>query len=193
MQVPLELTFRHMDKSEALADLIREQADKLSRYCDHINHVAVAVELDHASSGAAHEYRVRVDVTVAGGHEVVGEERSHKNMLPTTARTAFQQVARQLKRLTDTQKNEVKRHPAQELAGVVNKLFGDYGFIATSDGREVYFHERSVVSPSFAELKVGMGVAFSEEVGEQGPQASSLRVVDGRGHRRDTDDVPAVL
>jgi ribosomal subunit interface protein len=177
----MELTFRHMDKSPALEALIREQTVKLERYCDHINSCAVVVEPDHRSQNGADEYRVRVDLTVAGGHEVVSEEKAGKNLLPAAVRGAFQHAARQLKRLSSAQRNDVKRHPQSDIAGVVAKLFEDYGFIRTSDGREVYFHERSVVSARFGELKIGMGVAFTEEDGEEGPQASSLRVVDSRG------------
>jgi cold shock CspA family protein len=66
---------------------------------------------------------------------------------------------------------------------VIVKLFGDYGFIATTDGREIYFNARSVVSARFDELKVGMGVAYTEEAGGEGPQASTVRIIDARGER----------
>ncbi len=65
---------------------------------------------------------------------------------------------------------------------LITRLIDDYGFIETVDGREIYFHRNSLVGDTpFEALEPGAGVAFSEEAGEEGPQASSVRVVDRRG------------
>lgn len=190
MQV--ELTFRHINKSASLEELIREQANKIQRFNDHINSCAVVVERDHASQGTGGEYRVRVDLHVAGKHEIVSEERAARDLLPTAVRGVFQRAGRQLKKLASEQRSEVKSHPAQDTAGVITKLFNDYGFITTIDGREIYFHERSIVSAPFSELKVGMGVAYTEEDGDEGPQASTVRVVDARGGNRGPEEIPTL-
>ncbi|AUX45383.1 cold-shock protein [Sorangium cellulosum] len=188
----LELTFRHIDKSPALEELIREQADKIQRFNDHINSCAVVVELDHASQGTGTEYRVRVDLHVAGKQEIVCEERAARNLLQPAVRDVFQRAGRQLKKLASAQRSEVKAHPAQDTAGVITKLFNDYGFITTIDGREIYFHERSIVSAPFSDLKIGMGVAYTEEDGNEGPQASTVRVVDARGGNRGREEIPTL-
>ncbi|WP_433927597.1 HPF/RaiA family ribosome-associated protein [Sorangium cellulosum] len=188
----LELTFRHIDKSPSLEELIREQATKIQRFNDHINSCAVVVERDHASQGTGGEYRVRVDLHVAGKQEIVSEERAAKNLLPTAVRDVFQRAGRQLKKLASEQRSEVKAHPAQDTSGVITKLFGDYGFITTIDGREIYFHERSILSAPFSELKIGMGVAYTEEDGDKGPQASTVRIVDARGGNRGREEIPTL-
>jgi cold shock CspA family protein len=54
---------------------------------------------------------------------------------------------------------------------------GEFGFIATADGREIYFHKNSVLNGGFARLKPGTAVAFAEEDGEKGPQASTVRLL----------------
>ncbi|AUX24566.1 raiA ribosome-associated inhibitor A [Sorangium cellulosum] len=190
MQV--ELTFRHIGKSPSLEALIREQTDKIQRFHDHINSCAVVVERDHASQGTGGEYRVRVDLHVAGKQEIVSEERAARDLLPAAVRDVFQRAARQLKKLASEQRNDVKAHPAQDTAGVITKLFNDYGFITTTDGREIYFHERSMVSAPFADLKVGMGVAYTEEEGDKGPQASTVRIVDARGGNRGRAQIPTL-
>jgi cold shock CspA family protein len=51
-----------------------------------------------------------------------------------------------------------------------------YGFLTTSDGREVYFHQNSVLGNKFKDLKIGTEVRFVEEPGDKGPQASTVRV-----------------
>jgi cold shock CspA family protein len=56
-----------------------------------------------------------------------------------------------------------------------------HGFIAASDGREIYFHRNSVAGGKFDDLKVGQEVRFSEAVGDEGSQATSVRLV-GKHH-----------
>ena len=70
----------------------------------------------------------------------------------------------------------VKRHEPAPL-GTVARIdpSGEFGFIATGDGREVYFHKNSVLNDGFAKLKPGSAVAFAEEEGDKGAQASTVR------------------
>ena len=57
----------------------------------------------------------------------------------------------------------------------------DYGFIKTHDGRRVYFHRNSVLDGRFDELDLESEVVFVEEMGNVGPQASTVRLT-GRRH-----------
>lgn len=57
----------------------------------------------------------------------------------------------------------------------------DYGRIQTPDGRLIYFHRNSVVETDFETLQVGAEVRFVEEMGERGPQASTVHPV-GKHH-----------
>ena len=52
---------------------------------------------------------------------------------------------------------------------------GEFGFIETNDGREIYFHRNSVLNGDFAKLAVGAHVTFAEEMGDKGPQASTVK------------------
>jgi len=51
-----------------------------------------------------------------------------------------------------------------------------YGILETGDGREVYFHRNSVLNGDFAKLAIGDRVTFAEEMGEKGPQASTVKL-----------------
>jgi cold shock CspA family protein len=65
---------------------------------------------------------------------------------------------------------------------VAKFLAGDNcGFIETADGREVFFHRNSVLDEAFDRLTVGSEVRFVEEMGEKGPQASTVRLI-GKHH-----------
>jgi hypothetical protein len=44
-----------------------------------------------------------------------------------------------------------------------------------------------VLNDRFEDLELGMGVAYTEETGDMGPQASSLRVIDHRHGRRTSE------
>ena len=76
----------------------------------------------------------------------------------------------------------MKAHDAQP-AGTVTQLRDDFGFLETDDGREIYFHRNSVLDEGFAHLRVGTRVSFSEEMGERGPQASTVHLLGKHGLR----------
>jgi cold shock CspA family protein len=63
-------------------------------------------------------------------------------------------------------------------------LPGQYhGFLETFDGHGVCFHKNSLVNADFETLTPGTEVAFVEEQGDEGPRASTVRVVGRHGHR----------
>ncbi|UCH54398.1 MAG: cold shock domain-containing protein [Pseudomonadota bacterium] len=72
------------------------------------------------------------------------------------------------RRRGDVKHHEVPSH------GRVAELYEDYGKIETSDRRRVYFHRNSLVGDDFGALEVGSEVRFTEEMGELGPQASTV-------------------
>ena len=189
MQVPLNMTFRNVRKSAEIEALIRKQAVKLERVCPYLVSCRIAIEKPQAHQKSGNPFRVRVDVTVPPAHELVtvrnsGEGDLHEQ-LPTVLRQAFGAMQRQLIKLVEKQRGDVKIHPGQELAGVVVRLFRDegYGFIKSLDGREIYFHRNSVAGAEFSRLEIGTGVQWNEEDGENGPQATVVRIVDKPGAR----------
>jgi cold shock CspA family protein len=74
---------------------------------------------------------------------------------------------------------ETKRHYEEPIARLA-RIFPDdgYGFIVTPDGHEIYFHRNSVLDPGFDRLEPGVEVRFEEEMGENGPQATTVKAID---------------
>ncbi len=184
MQIPIQISYHGIDKSEAIDALIREKAGRLEQFCDHIVSCRVAVEKPQRHQHTGNPYRVRLELRVPPGHDLVvtedpGKEEMHAP-LTKVIRDAFRAMERQLKKLVDRQRRDVKRHPHQETNAVVAKIFPEegYGFLETSAGREIYFHENSVLHRGFSRLSPGTGVHFIEESGEEGPQASSVEITD---------------
>lgn len=184
MQVPLQMSFRKVRKNTAIEDLIRDQAAKLEQVCDHIVGCRIAVEKPQKHQKSGNPFRVRIDVTVPPEHElVVTREASEGDLheqLPTVLRNAFSAMRRQLKKLVEKQHGDVKTHPAQEIGGFVVRLFRDqgYGFIKSPDGEEIYFHKNSLPGGEFGRLEVGTGVQWHQEQGNNGLQASTVRIID---------------
>ena len=189
MQIPLDITYRDVEKSTALESLIRSKADKLEDVCDHIMGCHIAVERAHTHPSHGSPFRVRLDLTVPPGHEIAVTKNPGEGVqydsVESVVRDAFDAARRQLKELTEKQQNRVKSHPEQAIAGIITKLFptSNYGFLKTVDGQEVYFHRNSVLHDEFDQLTVGAGVQFFLSEGDNGPQVSTLRVIDKSGVR----------
>lgn len=94
-------------------------------------------------------------------------------------------MVHQLSKLTQMQRASEQYDRDEETrgsTGFITKLFKEdgYGFLQALDGREIYFHQNSVLHQDFNQLKLGACVHFCQEEGEQGPQATTIQVVDKR-------------
>jgi cold shock CspA family protein len=139
------------------------------------------IEAPHRHQQHGQTYHVRIDLSVPGHELVVSRDPSGKQggheRLDVAIRDAFRTLRRQLQDWIARTRGEVKTHEAPP-QGRVARIFADdgYGFIEAADGREIYFHENAVLNGDFAQLEVGTAVAFAEEQGDEGPQASTVRV-----------------
>jgi cold shock CspA family protein len=91
---------------------------------------------------------------------------------------AFKAAGRRLQDYARRQRGAVKMHEPP-LQARVSKLLPEekYGFLETPGGREIYFHQNSVLDGGFTRLKIGSRVTFIEEEGEKGPQASTVKLI----------------
>jgi CspA family cold shock protein len=62
--------------------------------------------------------------------------------------------------------------------GKIKKLVRErgFGFISDTDGREVFFHQSSLLDIQFDSLKEEQGVEFEIEKSPKGPRAINVRV-----------------
>jgi len=63
-------------------------------------------------------------------------------------------------------------------AGKIKKLIADrgFGFISDTDGRDIFFHQGSLVDVKFTDLSVSQDVEFEVEKTEKGPRATNVRL-----------------
>jgi ribosomal subunit interface protein len=110
MQLPIEISYRGVDKSDQLEDLIRNKAARLDHFCDHISRCDVVVEHPNQAQRNGNPFRVRIDVTVPPGHELVADERQAEHEmhepLSKVINDAFKAMERQLKTLVEKQRRE---------------------------------------------------------------------------------------
>ena len=187
MQLPLQITFRHMDSSEAVAARIRERAGELERFSDRIISCRVVVECRHPRRRQGNLFRVRIDLKIPGREIAVGRDpaahHSHEDVY-VAIRDAFDAARRALEDHVRERRGEVKLHAVPEHGRIARLLpERDGGFILTSDGNEIYFHRNSVANSGFDKLAVGDEVRFVAQHSESavGPQASTVVPV-GKHH-----------
>jgi ribosomal subunit interface protein len=173
MEIPLQITARDIDLSDAIRAEVAEKAAKLDKFYDRITRCRVVIESPKRHQREGKLYAVNVYMTVPGGELVVKNELNKD--LYVAIRDAFRDARRKLEDFVREQRGDVKYHEAQPHA-VISTLFPDkgYGFLTTPEGLDVYFHANSIINEHIANLKVGMKVRFVQEEGEKGPQASTV-------------------
>jgi ribosomal subunit interface protein len=178
MQIPLEISTRDVNLTPPIEAELRKRAQKLERFYGRITSCRIAVERptgNHHQEGGP--FRVRVDITVPGS-ELVADKQAEE--IFAAIREAFDAAERQVENFSQRRRGEVKTQilPPE---GQVVRIFQDegFGFLSAPDGREVYFHRNAVLDPpGFEKLAVGARVRFAEEQGFEGPQASTVTLVE---------------
>ncbi|MEQ1579302.1 MAG: HPF/RaiA family ribosome-associated protein [Steroidobacteraceae bacterium] len=178
MQVPLQMTFRHMESSPAVEARIREHVARLERFHHRITGCHIVIEGPPAHRHKGAPFDVRIDLTVPGREITVrsehAEHAAHVDVY-VALRDAFNSMRRQLQDHAREARGDVKLHALPNV-GTVAELEEDFGRIASDDGQLVYFHRNSVHDAAFGDLNLGSVVEFEEERGDLGPQAAAVRL-----------------
>ena len=185
MQTPVEIAFRHYQPSEEVRAEIAAQALRLDKFSPRITSCRVVVTGPEARRRNGGVFDVRLSIAMPNHKDVIvdrrhGDAPEHEHAL-VAIREAFDAARRQIEDVARDLRGDVKLH-APESRGRVAKLVAgaDYGFLETTDGREIYLHRNAVLEGAFDRLEVGDELRFVEEVGAKGPQASSARLVKRR-------------
>ena len=183
--IPLQITFRNLASSEALEARVRRQVDKLGTFYPSIHHCHVTIAQLHRHHSQGNHFHVRVDLKVPGNELTAGREPDQNHAytdVHVALRDAFDAMHRQLEDLLRHQQGHVKHH-ATKPHGHITEISPDktFGRIESVDGRWLYFHRNSLMGEDLDQLQVGTPVYYVEEVGDEGPQASSVYPV-GKHH-----------
>jgi cold shock CspA family protein len=223
MQVPPEITYKGINGIAETDVLLQQQIARLERVCDYIVSLHVAIEKEQGRHQLGNPYRVRIDIRVPPNHEIVVKRQSifhtdtrppgktdedtdvtssisarKEEPLPAVIRRTFDSARRQLEKLMERQRGEIKIHPQNQITAFVDKLFREdnYGFLRSLQGEQVYFHKNSLLHQDWERLEIGTGVRYTPQVGEKGLQASSVEIVNKLGAREmheELHDLPIVI
>ncbi len=179
MQGPLQIDFHGLAPSPAVNERIERGISHLERLFPRIIDARVVIEKSHRHQRKGMPYRVRIELNVPGDRLVVGKEAaldaSHADIY-VAIRDAFAAMERVLQDYSRRIRGQIKVHDSPLSMGEVARIFPyeGYGFLITDDNREIYFDANSVLNAEFDHLAVGKKVKFCEELGEKGPQASTV-------------------
>jgi hypothetical protein len=201
--IPTQVSFRGLAHDEVLEQEIRQRVSWLEQFYPGIVRCHVLVEVPHRHRHDGRHFHVRIDVTVPGGAPIVvshepslhgrskdveddahlkGDEIESVHRYPTVSiHEAFDVARRRLEDFAREQRRTVKAHDVPAHGEVVElSKVDEYGYIQAGEQR-IYFNRASVLDDAFDDLSIGTPVAFVEEKGEKGPQASTVRVL-GKHH-----------
>ena len=108
MQIPLQITIRDVEHSEALETHIREKANKLDEFFKHIMSCRVTVEVPHKHHQQGKQFNVRIDIGVPGSEIVVNHD--HAEDVYVALRDAFDAAKRRLEDYARKIRGDIKKH-----------------------------------------------------------------------------------
>ena len=183
METEPQIVFEHMDSSEALrARVLRELAD-LEQIHGRITSARVSMCAPPREHRKGYLYRTNIHLVLPGGREVAVSHNPQSGRadhdMYSSVQDAFDVARRQLSDQVRQMEGKVKAQAvAVEQIGQVIRLFPEdgFGFIVTPSGHEVFFSRKKVRHNGFGDMQIGTRVYFEEEMGDQGPLATMVRI-----------------
>lgn len=112
MAIPVQITFRHMESSQAVETRVRELASHLGVFSDRITSCRVVVDSPHRHQHQGKVFNVKVQLALPGEDVVVDMERpqrdGHEDVY-VVLRDAFDAAKRQLQARMSALRNDEKR------------------------------------------------------------------------------------
>jgi cold shock CspA family protein len=182
MQTPAKIDFHGMVGSPQIRAAITKHLAQLEQRFGRLTACRVVVKGPSAHHHIGGLYEVNIRLALPSGREVnVGRtsqaDERHSD-LTFAVSDVFKRARRRLQDHARRLQGQVKHHEGQPIGTVVRlDPAGRFGFLEAGDGHEVYFHCNSVLDENFSHLAVGSRVVFAEEMGEKGPQASTVKLL----------------
>lgn len=188
MQTPVEIDYQGLEANEQLRACVTRNISTLEERFGRITACRVVIKgpSDRHRKGGAFDVTIRL--SLPQGREVdIGRSEGRAEIAETDNRLldpvvalndAFKRARRRLQDQARRMQGHIKAHEGPPIATVAR--FDDaagFGFLETRDGREVYFHKNSILDGGARSVVPGTRVTFFEEMGDKGPQASTVKVL----------------
>jgi cold shock CspA family protein len=188
METPVEIDYLGQNPPEPVRDAIEAHVAALEKRFGRITSCRIAVETASGRHRTGGLHHVKIHLALPSGKTVdidrLADNDERLADLTFAVNHAFKRARRRLLDQVRRMQGQVKVN-AREPQGTITRIdpSGDFGFLETPDGREIYFHRNSVLNDAFSNLKAGSRVTFFEETGEKGPQASTVKIAGKHGLR----------
>jgi len=201
MDIPLEIAFHNAEPSAEIDALIRKHVGRLEKLYPHLIGCRVSVEMLHKQHRNGNVPEVHIAIRVPGREIAISREphkvrqRRATANVQTSVKDAFRAAEQRLKDFKALQYGDVKVKE-MPIQGYVSQLVAEknYGFIATGNGEELYFHRNAVADGGFDSLREGEAVQYSVVSGDKGPSAGRVWRTDEANvseHMRQENDLTA--
>src|SRR5450830_470087 len=182
MQTPVEIEYQGMEARPHIQAALAKHVDDLEQRFDRVTACRVVVKAPGGHHRTGGPYEVNIRLALPDGREVnvdrTAKADERHSDVTFAINDAFKRARRQLQDHARELQGQVKQHEGSPIGTVVRlDPSGEFGFLETSDGGEIYFHRNSVLDGAFSRLAVGTRVTFAEGVGEKGPQASTVKLL----------------
>jgi len=111
MQKPLEITFRNMEWSEAVASAVERKLAKLEQLTHAIIRCHVTIGLPHQHHVKGKRYEVNIDLTIPHYGLIIGKSHDNKREYEdvyVAIRDAFEAIRRQVEAHNSRRRSKVK-------------------------------------------------------------------------------------
>ena len=191
MQIPVEISFRNIEASAAAENDIRGHVERLERVYGRMTTCRVRVDQRNQNQNGTIPPVVHIEISLPGHKDiVVAHEPEHlqrrfqapdlRNAINEAFRIAERRLTKHKDKVTDHGTADLRHEAASEFRGQVAELTPgeDFGFLMNKEGGLLYFHRNSLLSGDFDRLHRGDEVSYVEEMGDNGPQASKVRLLE---------------
>jgi cold shock CspA family protein/ribosome-associated translation inhibitor RaiA len=181
LQTPAQIEFEGVQSTPELQASIERHIAELESRFGRVTAGRVEVKGPSDRHHTAGQYRVSIRLALPDGREVnIGRTPKQDERyadLTFAVDNAFKRARRRLQDQARLMRGQAKQHENQPIGTVVRiDPSGEFGFLEGADGQEVYFNRNSVLDGA-SNIAPGTRVSYVEELGEKGPQASTVRVL----------------
>jgi cold shock CspA family protein/ribosome-associated translation inhibitor RaiA len=187
MQTPAQIEFEGVPATPELQASIDQHLAELESRFGRLTAGRVLVKGPGDRHQTGGQYQVSIRLALPDGREVnVGrtpkQDERYADMT-FAIDNAFRRARRRLQDQARLMRGQTKQHENQPIGTIVRiDPSGEFGFLEGADGQEVYFNCNSVLDGA-ANIAPGTRVSYVEEMGEKGPQASTVKVLGKHGLR----------
>lgn len=187
MQTPAQIEIEGVKKTPEILAAIDKHILELENRFGRVTVCRVVVKGpgDRHKTGGQHQVSIRL--ALPDGREVnIGRTPKQDERyadLTFAIDNAFRRARRRLQDQARLMGGQTKLHEGRPVGTVVRiDPSGEFGFLESADGHEIYFSCNSVLDGA-SSIAAGTRVSYVEQVGKKGAQASTVKVLSKHGLR----------